>query len=254
MVKNKNYKIVKYSLIGVSCIIYIILATLLLTKVYVPKSSKLIAVVAIQFAGIFVSLLPLLFEKILKLNYTLYAWGIYLAFCILSMGLGSGFGVYDLVPYYDFFLHLMSGVLIAFLTYATFSKYINKNVSLSAQLFYAFLFAFCFTVVVGVIWEFWEYTFDHLADLNCQRYNDVDGTPFVGHLAVVDTMNDLIADAIGAFITSGALSLFYWIKKEEPKNLFTFKTTTNKISLPPNENLNDSNNNNSNDIKIEKEE
>lgn len=238
----KRYNVIKYSLIIFCCLFYMAIATLLLTKSYLPKGSKISAVVAIQIAGVLVTILPLIFEKIFKLKYTIWAWIIYLSFCVLSMGIGSGLGMYNIISFYDFILHFCSGVVISFLTYAIFCKHINKNLSLKSQLFYTFLFALCFTVLIGVLWEVWEFSFDHFFNLNSQRHTDLNGNALLGHTALIDTMLDLIADTLGAFLTGGALSLFYLLKKQEPKNLFTFK---------PNNNLTEEK---INEIKIEKEE
>lgn len=53
-------------------------------------------------------------------------------------------------------------------------------------------FAFCFAVMIGAVWEIWEFTLDQLFGLNTQKSG------------LVDTMWDLIVDAGGAIIGAGA--------------------------------------------------
>ena len=53
-------------------------------------------------------------------------------------------------------------------------------------------FAFCFAVMIGAVWEIWEFTLDQLFGLNTQKSG------------LVDTMWDLIVDAIGALIGASA--------------------------------------------------
>ncbi|WP_287027402.1 hypothetical protein [Vagococcus sp.] len=50
-------------------------------------------------------------------------------------------------------------------------------------------------MTVGVLWEFYEHTFDGLLSLNMQRHTRK-GTP------LIDTMGDLYANTLGATIYS----------------------------------------------------
>ena len=61
------------------------------------------------------------------------------------------------------------------------------------------LFAFCFAVVVGVIWECTEWVSDEISGGNMQRWaNSITNEPFIGREALKDTMKDLLLDMIGA--------------------------------------------------------
>ena len=64
------------------------------------------------------------------------------------------------------------------------------------------LFAFCFAVAIGAIWEIYEFSLDHLFELNMQKYRHSNGEEFVGHSAVTDTMTDIIIDTAGAFLAT----------------------------------------------------
>ncbi|WP_136637527.1 hypothetical protein [Pseudooceanicola onchidii] len=54
------------------------------------------------------------------------------------------------------------------------------------------VFAFCFAVAIGAIWEIFEFTMDQLFGMNMQKSG------------LMDTMGDLIVDCIGAMIGAGA--------------------------------------------------
>lgn len=91
----------------------------------------------------------------------------------------------------------------------------NKKVTLSP--FFIAFFAFCFTLTVGVIWEFYEFTSDGILSTNMQKYKLRDGIEMVGREALEDTMEDLIVDTVGALAASsiGYISIKYkkdWIK------------------------------------------
>ena len=75
------------------------------------------------------------------------------------------------------------------------------------------MFAFCFALAAGSVWEIYEYTFDGLLTLNMQKYALEDGTLLVGREALRDTMKDIIVDALSALIIS--ILGFLTIKKDK---------------------------------------
>ena len=68
--------------------------------------------------------------------------------------------------------------------------------------------AFCFSMTIGVIWEFFEYGADRLLGYNMQKFR------MPGQDGLVDTMNDLIVDTIGAIIAC-VWGWFYMKKKKD---------------------------------------
>ena len=58
------------------------------------------------------------------------------------------------------------------------------------------LFSFTFAIAIGSLWAIFEYSMDSLLGLNMQKSG------------LVDTMWDLIVDAVGAFVIS-VLGYFY---------------------------------------------
>ena len=71
--------------------------------------------------------------------------------------------------------------------------------------------------MIGAVWEVYEFTFDGLLGLNMQKFALADGTELSGHLALADTMKDIIVDILGAMVASavGYISLRFdkhWLK------------------------------------------
>ena len=94
----------------------------------------------------------------------------------------------------------------------------TEEVPMNLSPLFVALFSFCFAVTLGVVWEFYEFTFDGLLGLNMQKFALEDGTQLIGRAALTDTMIDLFVDAVGALIISiiGYISLKYnkgWIEK-----------------------------------------
>ena len=79
-------------------------------------------------------------------------------------------------------------------------------------------FAFNFAITMGVVWEVYEFVADGVLGTNMQKFALVDGNLLAGREALIDTMQDLMVDGIGAFIISfiGYVSLKHnkgWIEK-----------------------------------------
>ena len=64
------------------------------------------------------------------------------------------------------------------------------------------LFAFCFSVSLGSIWEIYEFSADGLFGMNMQKFMLADGTVLAGHAALADTMKDIIVDVLGSLLAS----------------------------------------------------
>ena len=92
-------------------------------------------------------------------------------------------------------------------------KQLERGITLS-PVFMA-LFAFCFAVSVGVLWEIYEYAFDGLLGLNMQKFMLADGTLLVGREALDDTMKDIIIDVFGSL---AAAVVGYVSIKRQKKN------------------------------------
>ena len=59
---------------------------------------------------------------------------------------------------------------------------------------FVIIVAFCFALTMGVFWEIFEFGADRLSGFNMQKFR------MPGQDGLVDTMEDLIVDAIGAFV------------------------------------------------------
>ncbi len=144
---------------------------------------------------------------------------VYVIFLFCAIFLGEVRNFYYVIPYWDIILHTFSGGMIAALGFS-FISLLNdeENVHVKLTPFFVAFFAFNFAVMLGVVWEVYEYTADGLLGLNMQKFALEDGTLLVGREALSDTMEDLIVDGIGAFVIStiGYISLKYhkgWVEK-----------------------------------------
>ena len=143
----------------------------------------------------------------------------YILFLYGAVFLGEVRNYYHRVPHWDTMLHTLSGAMFGALGFSVVNI-LNKNEKVHVKLspIFVALFSFLFAVTLGVMWEIFEYGVDGLLGVNMQKFALENGTQLSGRLAVVDTMQDLIVDSIGAFIMSaiGYISLKHkkgWIEK-----------------------------------------
>ena len=93
----------------------------------------------------------------------------------------------------------------------------DEHTSINLSPLFVALFAFCFAVSIGCLWEIYEFVFDGALGLNMQKFMLESGEQLVGRAALADTMEDLIVDMMGAFVMSviGYISLKYkkgWVE------------------------------------------
>lgn len=84
--------------------------------------------------------------------------------------LGEIQAFYIQFPYWDTMLHTMNGFLCAAIGFSLVDL-LNRHerISLSLSPFFMAVVAFCFSMTVGVVWEFFEYLMDHLFLFDMQK-------------------------------------------------------------------------------------
>lgn len=164
--------------------------------------------------GLFVMMIPSVIERRLSVKIPNTMEVLYFIFLYCAIYLGEVHHFYYSVPYWDKILHAFSGAMLGALGFSLISI-LNDSEQMKVSLspFFVALFAFCFALAAGAIWEIYEYTFDGLLSLNMQKFALEDGTKLVGHQALTDTMTDIIVDAVSALCTS--IIGYYSIKKRK---------------------------------------
>ncbi len=131
---------------------------------------------------------PLLLASFTKLKFNLPIIISYLVFLFCSQYLGSILGWYGL-GWWDTFLHLISGAILAFAGIALYERLIHRRAGeyISAWFVFLFTFSFCCT------WRrhlgnTYEFSSDQLFGMTLQGGGNK------------DTMIDLIADTLGGLL------------------------------------------------------
>lgn len=127
-------------------------------------------------------------------------------FIFLSMTLGKTFFFYG-IPHWDKFLHITSGLLLAFVGMVLLWSLNAKGSKLSPAVIIGF--TLIFSIAAAGAWEIWEFTTDSLFGLTAQNNS------------LNDTMWDIICGTIGGSVVCILLYLYYY----KGKNLKIIKST-----------------------------
>lgn len=114
--------------------------------------------------------MPSLIQINLKIELPTALEIIMLLFIFAAEILGEIQAYYEKIPMWDTVLHTLNGFLMAAIGFALVDI-LNRNKKISFQLSPAFLavVAFCFSMTIGVLWEFFECTMDHFFLLDMQK-------------------------------------------------------------------------------------
>lgn len=153
--------------------------------------------------GLVVLSLPSMVSR--KWNFAIpnFIYIMYYIFLYAAIFLGEVLDFYYLVPHWDIILHFFSGAMLGALGFILVS-WLNESEAVHVTLTPAFvaLFAFCFALTCGAVWEIYEFVFDGLLGLNMQKFTTAEGVVLSGHEALADTMEDIIVDASAALLIS----------------------------------------------------
>ena len=83
--------------------------------------------------------------------------------------LGEIYNFYGNIPNWDLMLHTINGFLCAAVGFSLIDLLNKNSKKLKLSPFYVTLVAFCFSMTVGVCWEFFEYTADKVLLYDMQK-------------------------------------------------------------------------------------
>ncbi len=187
-------------------------------------------------------LLPNFVERTFRINIPNTLEIIILLFIFAAEILGELQNYYIQFPYWDVMLHTVNGFLCAAVGFSLVDILCrNKQDKFRLSPLYMAIVAFCFSMTVGVLWEFFEYGMDSIFHTDMQKdtvihalhsvtldptatntvvtldgvqnvmVNGVDlGRGGYIDIGLIDTMNDLLVNFIGAVLFS--IIGFFYIK------------------------------------------
>ena len=191
--------------------------------------------VFISVLTIFLFLLCLFIERILRVRFPFLLRFFIFSFIFLAEIFGEVFNFYSTVSFWDNFLHFLSGIITSCFGFSLVYVFLERCVKVKNLFLISFLFIFCFSISIGVFWEFTEFGFDRYFGFDMQkdtyvkgfntmsldnddvvvsRIRGIDRTEIYvsdsvivldgGYLDIglIDTMEDLFMNVVSAFIVA----------------------------------------------------
>jgi hypothetical protein len=131
------------------------------------------------------------------------------AFVFGALFLGEVRGYYERFWWWDTVLHASSGLLLGMLGFMLiYILNADEHIHFDVRPGFMALFAFCFALALGALWELFEFAMDRSFGLTMQKPTPGDPS------GLTDTMVDLAVDAAGALAVS--LYGFRYMRRGEP--------------------------------------
>lgn len=180
-------------------------------------------------------MIPAVVEKNFKIRLPGFFEGMVLVFIFSAEILGEINCYYQKIPHWDTVLHTVNGFMFAAFGFALLDM-INRDSKIKFTLspLYLALVAFCFSMTIGVLWEFFEFGMDMVFHTDMQKDTYIEGIytvmldsektnvvipvegirsvtvqpesgdaiilPAYLDVGIIDTMKDLMVNFIGAFV------------------------------------------------------
>lgn len=110
--------------------------------------------------SLFLFLLPFFIERRFQIELPNTLEIIIMLFIFSAEILGEINNFYGIIPYFDTVLHTINGFLAAGVGFALFDLLNNNIESINLSPIFLSIMAFCFSMTIGVLWEFFEYGAD----------------------------------------------------------------------------------------------
>lgn len=225
--------------------IYLVLRALVIVTMIAQFFNKNYENVFLCILTLILFMLPSIFEMNLRIDLTDTMEIIILLFIFSAEILGEIQEYYIIFPFWDDMLHTMNGFLAAAIGFSLVDL-LNRSERIRASFrlspFFMAMVAFCFSMTIGVLWEFFEFFMDTVFRFDMQKdailrsistvtldpaggnnpviINNINDVAINGEslglggyldIGLIDTMKDLIVNFIGALAFS--IIGYFYIKR-----------------------------------------
>lgn len=168
---------------------------------------------SIAITALVLTFLPYFIEKVFRLQLPVEFEFINSFFIFTTLFLGSIGKYYVSIWWWDFVLHFLSGVVLGLVSFVLiYVLYCERRIIFQPVVIP--LVVFLFAVTMGTMWEIYEFSIDQIFGITMQDRS------------LHDTMTDLIADSLGAFV-SATIGYFYMKESNFRINKFIRKLIWN---------------------------
>lgn len=244
-----------------SIIVYLILRVLVIICMIFQILMGNFENVFMCILSLFLFTIPSIISEKLKIGLPSVLETIIYLFIFSATILGEINNFYGVIPFWDTILHTLNGFLCAGIGFSLVDLLNQNSKKISLSPLYVVIVAFCFSMTIGILWEFYEFTADSVFRTDMQKdrvvqnissvelnrngenipikVNNIKKTEIYlkdgiivtidnGYLdiGIIDTMKDLFVNFIGAIIFS--IIGFLYIQNRE-KYKFTENFIPTKV-------------------------
>lgn len=234
-----------------SIVVYLVLRVLVIISMVLQILLGNIANAVVCILALFLFTIPTMISENLKIGIPSLLETIIYLFIYSTAILGEINNFYRIIPFWDTILHTLNGFLCAGIGFSLIDLLNQNSKKISLSPLYIAIVAFCFSMTVGVLWEFVEFTADNVLKTDMQKdrivqsistvklnptgenipikINDIEKTEIYskgekietiegGYLDIglMDTMKDLFVNLIGAIVFS-VIGFLYITNREKYK-------------------------------------
>lgn len=192
MTTKKNFKLTSFELINLLLSIIILILSFISTNYDLSYGGKPLLIA---------SIISIILIKICPINFNKFEINIIQFQIFLSIFLGTTLNFYSIIPEFDFYIHLFSGLMCSILSMPIIRYFCNKsNLKISnLKVGFIIFIIFGFSASCGMLWEIYEFSVDRILLLSTQNNS------------LIDTMTDIIANTIGSIV----FCIIYLFKHKE---------------------------------------
>lgn len=172
-------------------VIYVAVSLVVLYQGIQTNYSRAVLYSVISLGLLFI---PILVSKLFKMTLPADSRFFYYLFCFGAVEFGSAMDGYDLLPWWDLFLHCLSGALAGVVGLVIFNALQKNKGQVRAEdgLLMACFVNF-FATTTAAAWEYYEFVLDHFFGFTAQ---------LVATTGVGDTMTDMMVCTLGGLVIS----------------------------------------------------
>ena len=157
-----------------------------------------------------------IFFKVIKVKLSNSTDFIIQLFIFACLFLGKMYGVYEMLPWWDSFVHFISGILLGIGSLLLAKSQIKEETFNKLPAIFMATYVFLCSTAVAGLWEVWEFVGDRLFGFNSQLNS------------LMDTMIDICMGTSGAFIAG--ILVYYYFKNRKFKFIGDFIETFSKLN------------------------
>ncbi len=152
-----------------SIVVYLVLRILVILSMISQILQKNFSNVAMCALTLILFTLPTFVSEKFKIGIPSMLEGIIYLFIYASAILGEINNFYGIIPFWDTLLHTLNGFICAGIGFSLVDLLNQNSKDISLSPIYLSLVAFCFSMTIGILWEFYEFATDSIAKTDMQK-------------------------------------------------------------------------------------